>query len=58
MPLRMGDTDMGWAGEMTRELQISFDPSNAPRSEQSYVTMRLEAGCCRRSTTQLPTRYR
>ena len=30
IPLRMGEADIGWAGEMSRELQISFDPCNAP----------------------------
>src|SRR5215510_15492245 len=30
IPLRMGDADIGWAGEMGRELQISFDHRNAP----------------------------
>jgi hypothetical protein len=30
IPLRMGDADIGWAGEMSRELQISFDHRNAP----------------------------
>jgi len=29
IPLRMGDADIGWAGEMSRELQISFDHRNA-----------------------------
>src|SRR5215469_7901927 len=30
IPLRMGDADIGWAGEMSRELQIPFDHRNAP----------------------------
>jgi Condensation domain len=30
IPLRMGNADIGWAGEMSRELQISFDYRNAP----------------------------
>src|SRR5262245_22888414 len=30
MPLRMGDADIGWAGEMSRELRIPFDHRNAP----------------------------
>jgi hypothetical protein len=30
IPLRMGDADLGWAGEMSRELQIPFDHRNAP----------------------------
>jgi hypothetical protein len=30
IPLRMGDANVGWAGEMSRELQISFDHRNAP----------------------------
>jgi hypothetical protein len=30
IPLRMGNVDIGWAGEMSRELQISFDHGNAP----------------------------
>jgi hypothetical protein len=30
IPLRMGDADIGWAGEMSRELQTSFDHHNAP----------------------------
>jgi hypothetical protein len=30
IPLRMGDADIGWAGEMSRELQIQFDHRNAP----------------------------
>jgi hypothetical protein len=30
IPLRMGNADIGWAGEMSRELQISFDHGNAP----------------------------
>ena len=30
IPLRMSDADVGWAGEMSRELQIPFDHQNAP----------------------------
>jgi hypothetical protein len=30
IPLRTGEADIGWAGEMSRELQMSFDPRNAP----------------------------
>jgi hypothetical protein len=30
IPLRMSDADVGWAGEMSRELQIPFDHRNAP----------------------------
>src|SRR5262249_39605699 len=30
IPLRRGDTDIGWAGEMSRELQIPFDHRIAP----------------------------
>jgi hypothetical protein len=30
IPLRMNDADVGWAGEMSRELQIPFDHRNAP----------------------------
>src|SRR5262245_38965794 len=30
IPLRMGDADIGWAGEMIRELQIAFDHRKAP----------------------------
>ena len=30
IPLRMGGADIDWAGEMSRELQISFDHRNAP----------------------------
>jgi len=30
IPLRMGDADIGWAGEMSRELQIPFNHRNAP----------------------------
>jgi hypothetical protein len=30
IPLRMGNVDIGWAGEMSRELRISFDHRNAP----------------------------
>src|SRR5262249_8977821 len=30
IPLRIGEADVGWAGEMSRELQIPFDHRNAP----------------------------
>src|ERR1700722_2689904 len=30
IPLRMGDADIGWAGEMSRELQLAFDHRNGP----------------------------
>jgi hypothetical protein len=30
IPLRMSDADIGWAGEMSRELQMPFDHRNAP----------------------------
>src|SRR5215470_12674252 len=30
IPLRMGNADIGWAGEMSRELQIPFDHRSAP----------------------------
>jgi hypothetical protein len=30
IPLRIGDADIGWAGEMSHELQIPFDHRNAP----------------------------
>jgi len=46
IPLRMGDADIGWAGEMSRELQTPFDHRDAPSSEQPYVAIRLAALCC------------
>jgi hypothetical protein len=30
IPLRIGEANVGWAGEMSRELQIPFDHRNAP----------------------------
>jgi hypothetical protein len=30
IPLRMSDADLGWAGEMSRELQMPFDHRNTP----------------------------
>jgi hypothetical protein len=30
VPLRMGVVDIGWAGEISRELQVPFDHHNAP----------------------------
>jgi hypothetical protein len=30
IPLRIGEADIGWAAEMSRELQIPFDHRNAP----------------------------
>src|SRR5262249_3355643 len=30
IPLRLGEADVGWAGEISRELQIPFDHRNAP----------------------------